>query len=376
MGIRQKIGQTRRWVVKIGSALLTDDGRGLDKAAISHWVGQIAQLLQNQQIEIIIVSSGAVAEGMKRLNWKQRPTELYKLQAAAAVGQMGMIQVYEACFQQYHIHTAQVLLTHEDLSNRKRYLNSRITLRTLLSLKTIPVINENDTVATEEIRFGDNDTLAGLVTNLVEADLLIILTDQLGLYNCDPRCNADAKLVHQGYAGDPAIEAMASGSGGSLGRGGMLTKLRAAKLAARSGAATLIASGRTSDVLSRIAAGEEDLGTLLLPQQARLIARKQWLASHLNMRGQLYLDEGAVKMLCHSGKSLLPIGVIRAEGKFVRGDMVACLTAEGKEIARGLINYSIDETLKILKQPSDKIESILGYVDESELIHRDNLIVI
>ncbi len=376
MSIRQQIGQTHRWVVKIGSALLTDDGRGLDKTAINHWVGQIAHLLQNRQIEIIIVSSGAVAEGMKRLNWKQRPTELYKLQAAAAVGQMGMIQVYEACFQQYNIHTAQVLLTHEDLSNRQRYLNARTTLRTLLNLKVIPVINENDTVATEEIRFGDNDTLAGLVTNLVEADLLIILTDQLGLYNCDPRNNPNAELVCQGYAGEPEIEAMASGTGGSLGRGGMLTKLRAAKLAARSGAATLIASGRTTDVLSRIAAGEENLGTLLLPKQARLLARKQWLASHLNMHGKLYLDDGAVNMLRHSGKSLLPIGVMRAEGKFIRGDMVACLTANGQEVARGLINYSIEDTIKILRQSSDKIESILGYIDEPELIHRDNLVLV
>lgn len=375
MGIRQQIGQTRRWVIKIGSALLTNDGRGLDKTAINNWVAQIASLVQQQRIEIIIVSSGAVAEGMKRLNWKQRPTELYKLQAAAAVGQMGMIQAYEAYFQQYNIHTAQVLLTHDDLSNRQRYLNSRTTLRTLLELQVVPVINENDTVATEEIRFGDNDTLAGLVTNLVEADLLIILTDQLGLYNCDPRQHPDAQLVHQGDAGDPIIEAMASSSGGCLGRGGMATKLRAAKLAARSGAATLIASGRVPEVLSRIASGEEDLGTLLLPRQARLAARKQWLASHLNMRGQLYLDEGAVKVLCNSGKSLLPIGVTRAEGKFIRGDMVACLNSEGKEIARGLVNYSIEDTLKILKQPSDRIESILGYVDEPELINRDNLVL-
>lgn len=371
---RRKIGQSRRWLIKIGSALLTNDGRGLDRVAIEGWVTQMATL-QQRGIELVLVSSGAIAEGMKRLKWTRRPTELYKLQAAAAIGQTGMIQAYETFFQHYGIQTAQVLLTHHGLTSRQRYLNARSTLRTLISLKAIPIINENDAVATEEIRFSDNDTLAGLATNLVEADLLVILTDQQGLYECDPRVDPSARLVEQGYAGDPQLEAMASPFGGQFGRGGMLSKVKAANLAARSGATTLIVSGRIPDVLLRIAEGET-LGTLLLPAQARMVARKQWLASKLKMRGKLFLDEGATQVLCHSGKSLLPIGVIRAEGDFIRGDMVICISPTGKEIACGLVNYSIEETLKILRQPSDKIEEILGYIDAPELIHRDNLVLI
>lgn len=375
MNIREKIGQSSRWVIKIGSALLTNNGRGLDKQAIEQWASQMAAL-QQRQVELVLVSSGAVAEGMRRLNWKERPTELFKLQAAAAVGQMGVVQTYESSFGRYGIHTAQVLLTHEDLSNRQRYLNARITLRTLVSLGVIPVINENDTVATEEIRLGDNDTLGGLVTNLIEADLLVILTDQQGLHERDPRVDPTAPIIHEGNAGDPRLEAMASSSGGALGRGGMATKLRAARLAARSGGSTLIVSGRIPDVLSKIAAGEEKLGTLLLPSQARVAARKQWLGSHLNTRGKLHLDDGAVKALVDKGKSLLPIGVTAIEGEFSRGEIVTCFNSSGSEVARGLVNYDDEETRKILGKPSDKIASILGYEDEPELIHRDNLILV
>ncbi len=374
MNKRQEIGQSKRWVIKIGSALLTNNGRGLDKVAIQDWVAQMARLHQ-QQIDFVLVSSGAVAEGMVRLKWKKRPRALYQLQAAAAVGQMGMVQTYESFFQQHGMHTAQILLTHDDLANRQRYLNARSTLRSLLRLEVVPVVNENDTVTTEEIRFGDNDTLAGLVANLVEADLLVILTDQPGLYECDPRIEPNAKLIEEGYAGDSELEAMAGDSSGQLGLGGMRTKLLAAKRAARSGAATLIASGQEPDVLLKIAEGVS-IGTLLLPVQEPLVARKQWLASHMKMRGSLHLDEGAVRVLCHDGKSLLAIGVTRAEGEFARGDMVACLSQSGQEVARGLVNYDREEADKIIGKPSNKIEEILGYVDESELIHRDNLVLV
>ena len=372
--VRAKLATAKRWVIKIGSALLTNDGQGLHRAAIESWVAQIV-VLQKQGCEVVLVSSGAVAEGLLRLKWTHRPSELHKLQAAAAVGQMGVIQTYESCFSQHGIHTAQILLTHDDLSNRNRYLNARSTLRTLLSLNVVPIINENDTVATDEIRVGDNDTLGGLVTNLIEADVLVILTDQQGLFERDPRIDPTAPLVQHGYAGDPLLDAMAGSTGGSLGRGGMATKLRAAKLAARSGAMTLIVSGRIPDVLAKVRHGDE-LGTLLLPPQASIAARKQWLASHLKMQGRLYLDDGATRALCQAGRSLLPIGVVRCEGNFARGDMVACVNADGQEIARGLINYAAEETKKIIRQPSEKIREILGYDNEPELIHRDNLVLV
>ncbi len=361
----------KRWIIKIGSALLTNEGRGLDKASIKNWVAQMAAL----DIELVLVSSGAVAEGMTRLKWTERPTALYQLQAAAAIGQMGMIQTYESFFQEHAMQTAQILLTHEDLVNRQRYLNARSTLRTLLNLNVVPVVNENDTVTTEEIRFGDNDTLAGLVANLIEADMMVILTDQEGLYECEPRIDPTARLIQNGYAGDPNLESLAGDTGGKLGRGGMLTKLKAATLAARSGTITQIASGKVSNVLLRIAAGEK-IGTVLLPAQAPIAARKQWLASHLKMRGRLYLDDGAVKVLRHSGKSLLPIGVTRSEGDFERGEMVLCLSPDGQEVARGLVNYTAEETEKILGLSSDKIVDVLNYVDEPELIHRDNLVLV
>ncbi len=373
MSTREKLGKSRRWVIKIGSALLTNDGRGLDFTAIATWVEQMAGLKASGR-ELVLVSSGAVAEGMCRLGWKRRPHALYELQAAAAVGQMGLVQAYESRFLTHGMHTAQVLLTHEDLADRRRYLNARSTLRTLLKLKVIPVVNENDTVATEEIKFGDNDTLAALVANLVEADLLVILTDQQGVYDCDPRQNPAAKLLHEVAADDPALERMAGG-GGLLGRGGMITKVRAARRAARSGASTIIVSGREPDILRRVSAGER-VGTLLTPQQGPIAARKQWLASHMVARGGLRLDAGAVNVLRQSGRSLLPVGVTAVEGEFNRGELVICTSPEGIEVARGLVNYSAEEAQRIIGHPSDRIESILGYVDELELIHRDNLVVV
>ena len=374
MKSRQQLGQSKRWVVKVGSSLVTNDGRGLNHELIAAWVEQIADL-RKRGIQIVLVSSGAVAEGMQRLGWSQRPHAIYQLQAAAAVGQMGLIQAYESRFQQYDIHTAQVLLTHEDLADRRRYLNARSTLRSLLDLAVVPVVNENDTVAVEEIRFGDNDTLAALVGNLIEAELVVLLTDQPGMYEADPRQYPDTSMIRQRQAGDPELEKMAAGGGvGSLGRGGMLTKVRAAERAARSGAATLIAPGREPDVLQKIADAEE-IGTLLTPGREPLVARKQWLAGHMQLRGRLVLDDGAVRVLRESGRSLLAVGVTSVEGDFSRGEVVACVASDGSEVARGLANYSVEESRKIMGQPSDQIEAILGYVDEAELIHRDNLVL-
>ncbi|CAN4268601.1 MAG: hypothetical protein RL667_633 [Pseudomonadota bacterium] len=360
-------------VVKVGSSLVTNDGNGLDKLAIAAWATQIANLVA-QGKQVILVSSGAVAEGMQRLGWKKRPTAVNELQAAAAVGQMGLVQMYESCFSQHQLHTAQLLLTHDDLADRKRYLNARSTLRTLLDLKVIPIINENDTVVTDEIRFGDNDTLGSLVANLIEADALVILTDQRGLYSADPRQDKQARFIDHALAGDAALEKMAGGAGSSVGTGGMLTKVLAAKRASRSGAHTIIASGRETDVLVRLAAGER-IGTHLQTTEMKTTARKQWLADHLQLRGKLSLDAGAIKVLKLEGKSLLAIGVTAVEGHFERGEVVACCDAEGHEIARGLVNYSSAEALRIMRQPSADIEKILGYVEASELIHRDNLVL-
>jgi len=371
---RTDLQQSRRWVVKIGSALLTADGAGLDREAIRDWVAQMVAL-RARGIELVLVSSGAVAEGMMRLGWASRPHALHELQAAAAVGQMGLVQAYESNFQRHDIHTAQVLLTHDDLSDRQRYLNARNTLRALLEFGMLPVVNENDTVVTDEIRFGDNDTLAALVTNLVEADALIILTDQAGLFDRDPRRHADAKLLPEARAADESLDKMVGGSAGELGRGGMLTKLRAARLAARSGAGTVIAFGREPRVLERIADGEQ-LGTLLLPEQETQAARKQWLAGHLQLRGSLCLDAGAVKVLRESGRSLLPVGVVAVEGNFERGEAVACVDESGREIARGLVNYSASDARRIMGRPSRELEAILGHVDEPEMIHRDNLVLV
>ena len=364
----------RRIVVKIGSSLLTNAGAGLDRDAIADWAKQIAGL-RGRGIEVIVVSSGAIAEGMKRLGWKKRPRAVSDLQAAAAVGQMGLVQMWESCFAAVGLHTAQVLLTHEDLGDRRRYLNARSTLKGLLALGVVPIINENDTVVVDEIRFGDNDTLGALVTNLIEADALLILTDQQGLFSADPRRDPAAKLVARGQAGDPALEAMAGGAGSHLGSGGMLTKILAAKRAARSGAHTAIAWGREAEVLTRLFAGES-IGTLLEAATQPVAARKQWLADHLKPAGRLVLDAGAVKALISDGKSLLPIGATAVEGSFERGEVVSVAGPDGREIARGLVNYGAAETARILRKPTSEIEAALGYIAEPELIHRDNLVVL
>ena len=364
----------KRLVVKVGSSLVTNQGRGLDLAALSRWAAQIAELRRMRR-EVVLVSSGAIASGMQRLGWDKRPHALHELQAAAAVGQMGLIQAYETCFREHRLLTSQILLTHEDLADRKRYLNARSTLRTLLDLGVVPIINENDTVAIDEIRFGDNDTLAALVTNLIEADALVILTDQAGLHDKDPRTDAAAILVSEGRAGDPALEAMAGGTGSHFALGGMITKVLAAKRAARGGAHTVIASGHENDVLPRLARGER-IGTLLTAERATLAARKQWLADHLQVRGSLLLDAGAARALTALGKSLLPIGVREVRGEFERGEVVSCLDPSQREIARGLVNYTSAETRRILGAPSNEIEARLGYVDEPELIHRDNLVLL
>ena len=361
-------------VVKVGSSLVTNEGRGLDVEAIARWAAQVARLQQGGK-RCILVSSGAIAAGMQRLGWARRPHSMHELQAAAAVGQMGLAQCYESCFREHGLATAQVLLTHADMADRQRYLNARSTLRTLLALGVIPVINENDTVVTDEIRFGDNDTLGALVTNLVEADALVILTDQEGLFDADPRRNPGAKLIEEALAGDARLEDIAGGAGSGIARGGMITKVLAAKRAARSGAHTVIASGREPDVLLRLARGER-VGTVLVAQTQPLAARKQWVADHLNVAGRLRLDAGAVKAVVQNGKSLLPIGVTDVRGEFVRGEVVACESPDGKEIARGLVNYSSAETRLILHRPSSEIEAVLGYVDEPELIHRDNLVLL
>ena len=361
-------------VVKVGSSLVTGEGRGLDRAAIGRWAGEIAELMRRGRC-LVLVSSGAISEGVQRLCWSRRPQTMHELQAAAAVGQMGLVQCYESSFRSHGLHTAQVLLTHADLADRQRYLNARLTLRTLLALGVIPVINENDTVVTDEIKFGDNDTLGALVTNLVEADALIILTDQPGLFDADPRGNAAAKLVDEADAFDARLEAMAGGVGSTLARGGMTTKVQAARRAARSGAHTVIASGREPDVLLRLAKGER-VGTLLTANTVPLAARKQWLADHLSVTARLALDAGAARALQRDGKSLLPIGVVEVSGEFERGAVVACIDPQGREVAPGLVNYSAAETRRIMRRPSSEIEQILGYVDEPELIHRDNLVLL
>jgi glutamate 5-kinase len=374
MQSRIEFARANRVIVKIGSALLTGGGRGLDQVAIAEWVAQIAAIRQ-RGTEILLVSSGSVAEGMCRLGWKARPSSLHELQAAASVGQMGLVQTYESRFQQHGLHTAQILLIHDDLSNRQRYLNARSTLLTLLQLGVVPIINENDTVATEEIRFGDNDTLAALVANLLEADLLVILTDQQGLFERDPTLDPTAQLVRQASINDARLGEMVGESRSGLGRGGMITKLRAARLAARSGTATVIACGREPEVLTRVVAGEE-IGTFLVPDVSPLLARKRWLAGQLKLKGTLSLDDGAVRVLREAGRSLLPIGVTGLSGEFQRGDLVACLDGAGHEVARGLVNYGSEETRTIMRRPSAEIEKLLGYVDEPELIHRDNLVLV
>jgi len=364
----------RRIVVKVGSSLVTNEGRGLDAEAIANWSRQLAALAA-QGREVLMVSSGAIAEGMKRLGWKQRPKELNELQAAAAVGQMGLAHMYERCLSEQGIVAAQVLLTHADLADRERYLNARSTLQTLLGLRVIPVINENDTVVNDEIKFGDNDTLGALVANLVVADAYVILTDQRGLYTADPRLDATARFIDEARAGDTALEALAGGAGSAVGRGGMLTKVLAAKRAAGSGTSTVLAWGREPDVLLRLAAGER-IGTTLLATTPKMAARKRWMVDQLQLRGAVQIDDGAAAKLRGEGKSLLPIGVLDVQGDFVRGDVIAVRTVAGVDVARGLANYSASEARKIARQPSTQIAALLGYVNEPELIHRTNLVLL
>ncbi|NLA88956.1 MAG: glutamate 5-kinase [Alcaligenaceae bacterium] len=367
------VKDAKRIVIKIGSSLLTNDGKGIDNAAIARWAEQIAHLHKQGQ-QVILVSSGAIAEGMARLNWRKRPKIVSQLQAAAAVGQIALAQAYETAFNQYGIQTAQVLLTHDDLADRHRYLNARSALNTLLELNVIPIINENDTVITKEIQLGDNDTLGALVANLLEAEVYVILTDQEGLYDSDPRKNKEAKFIHRAEAGDPALEQMAGGAGTHVGTGGMLTKILAAKRAARSGAHTIIASGRVDNLLPRLSEGES-IGTELYAKIPILSARKQWLAAHLHVSGYLVLDAGAINALTRQGKSLLPIGVTEVRGNFERGDLVACIDKDGNEYARGLISYAADDARKIIGKPSSQIGKILGAVTDIDLIHRDNMII-
>lgn len=368
------IQKAKRLIIKVGSSLVTNDGKGLDNAAIAKWAQQIAEL-RTMGKQVVLVSSGAIAEGMQRLGFDKRPTGVHELQACAAVGQMGLAQIYETSFRQHQLGTAQVLLTHADLADRERYLNARSTLFTLLRLGIVPIINENDTVVTDEIKFGDNDTLGALVANLIEGDALIILTDQKGLYTADPRKDPKAQFVHEAKAGDPALEAMAGGAGTGIGRGGMLTKILAAKRAATSGAHTVIAWGREDQVLTRLASGEA-IGTQLLAQTAQLTARKQWMADHLQTAGKVVLDAGAVQKVSAEGKSLLPIGVIDVAGEFGRGDVVTCTDAAGRAVARGISNYTSSETRRIMRRPSTEIQAILGFVEEPELIHRDNMVLL
>ena len=370
---RQIAKDAKRWVIKIGSALLTNDGAGLDRNAIDSWVEQIAVLLADGK-EVVLVSSGAIAEGIVRLGWKTRPNSIHELQAAASVGQMGLIQAYESSFKRFDHHTAQILLDHDDMASRQRYLNARGVLQTLMNLSVVPIVNENDTVVTDEIRFGDNDSLAALVANLIDADMLVILTDKDGLYSANPDTDPSATLIGQAMATDPSLDALAGGSSGTLGRGGMVTKLQAARLAARSGCNTVIVGGRNANILHAVAAGEE-VGTLLSADQKPLAARKQWLAGHLQVKGQLVLDAGAIKVLTEQGRSLLAVGVTRVVGTFTRGELVTCVDTDGVEIARGLVNYNSDEAERIKGQSTESIADILGYREDDELIHRDNLVV-
>jgi len=369
----QTLARARRIVVKVGSSLVTNEGRGVDAQAVGNWCRQMA-VLAGQGREVVMVSSGAIAEGMKRLGWTVRPKEVHELQAAAAVGQMGLAQIYESKLREHGMGSAQVLLTHADLADRERYLNARSTLLTLLGLKVIPVINENDTVVNDEIKFGDNDTLGALVANLVDADALVILTDQKGLYAVDPRRDPNARFIDEAQAGDPELERMAGGAGSSIGRGGMLTKILAAKRAASSGASTVIAWGREPDVLLRLAAGEA-IGTALFASTQKLAARKQWMVDHLQLRGTVVVDAGAAIKVRDEGKSLLPIGVVDVQGEFHRGDVIAVRGIDGTEVARGLANYSSSEARLISRKPSSEFERLLGYTAEPELIHRDNLVL-
>ena len=370
---RQTISNAKRLVIKVGSALLTNDGAGIDRQAIDAWVEQIAKLLSAGK-EVVLVSSGAVAEGLVRLGIDTRPESIHMLQSAAAVGQMGLIQTYETSFRRFDRQTAQILLDHDDMANRERYLNARSVIQTLMELNVVPIVNENDTVVTDEIRFGDNDRLAALVANLIDADALLILTDKDGMFDANPDENKDAQLITQALASDSGLDALAGSSNGALGRGGMQTKLEAARLASRSGCNTVIAGGRNQDILTRICEGE-NLGTLLQAGKTPIAAHKQWLAGQLQVKGRLVLDDGAAKVLRQQGRSLLAVGVIQVSGEFTRGELVSCEDSSGQEVARGLVNYNADETRLIQGKSTEEIATILGYCDDDELIHRDNMVV-
>ncbi len=372
--MNQHLSSARRWVIKVGSSLVTNDGKGLDQQAIERWANEISAL-RHAGCQVVLVSSGAIAEGMLRLGFGARPTAINELQACAAVGQMGLVQSYESCFSRFGLKTAQILLTHADLADRDRHLNARGTLLTLLELGVVPIINENDTVVTDEIKVGDNDTLGALVANLIDADVLVILTDQPGLYTADPRKDPQAQLVAQARAGDSALEKMAGGAGSGISKGGMLTKILAAKRASSSGAHTVIASGRELNVLQRLLAGEL-IGTFLEAQTAKLAARKQWLADHLQTRGSVQVDDGAARALTEGGRSLLPVGIVEVRGEFSRGEVIAVYNLEGRELARGITNYASAEARLIARKSSAEIESILGFNEGAELIHRDNLVVL
>ena len=370
---RANTKQAKRWVVKIGSALLTNDGAGVDCNAIDSWVNQIAELL-SQGKEIVLVSSGAIAEGMARLGWANRPDSIHNLQAAAAVGQMGLIQIYESSFLRFNRKTAQILLDHDDLASRQRYLNARGVMKRLMDLGVVPIVNENDTVVTDEIRFGDNDNLAALVANLIDADVLVILTDKDGLYDANPDHDPTAQLVAEAKATDSSLDSLVGESSSQLGRGGMVTKLQAARLASSSGCSTIIAGGRNNDVLIDIASGKS-IGTLLKAHQKPIAARKQWLAGQLQVKGKLLLDDGAIEVLVRHGRSLLPVGITSVDGTFGRGDLVSCVDLRGIEVARGLVNYSVEEARKLCGESTSSISKILGYKDDDEMIHRDNLVL-
>ena len=370
---RANTKQAKRWVVKIGSALLTNDGAGVDCNAIDSWVNQIAELL-SQGKEIVLVSSGAIAEGMARLGWANRPDSIHDLQAAAAVGQMGLIQIYESSFLRFNRKTAQILLDHDDLASRQRYLNARGVMKRLMDLGVVPIVNENDTVVTDEIRFGDNDNLAALVANLIDADVLVILTDKDGLYDANPDDDPAAQLVTEAKATDSSLDSLVGESSSQLGRGGMVTKLQAARLASSSGCSTIIAGGRNNDVLIDIASGKS-IGTLLKAHQKPIAARKQWLAGQLQVKGKLLLDDGAIEVLVRHGRSLLPVGITSVDGTFGRGDLVSCVDPRGVEVARGLVNYSVEEARKLCGESTSSISKILGYKDDDEMIHRDNLVL-
>lgn len=371
--IKSVVADAKRIVIKVGTALLTDNGRGLDETAIANLAEELSAV-QKLGREVVLVSSGSIAEGVRRLGWERRPTEVGQLQAAAAVGQMGLAQAYETEFAKRGVKTAQILLTGADLADRTRYLNARSALLTLLSLGVVPVINENDTVVTDEIKVGDNDTLGSVVTNLIEADALVILTDQKGLFTADPRKNPDAVFVDRARAGDPALEKMAGGAASSFSKGGMITKVIAAKRAAQSGASTVIVYGREPRVLQRLAAGET-IGTELVCYQPRILARKSWIADHLNIEGAVLLDAGAARAIVKGNTSLLPVGVKEVRGDFKRGDVIAVLSPEGDELARGLAGYSSSDTVRIAGHHTEEIEGILGFIEQPELIHKDNLVI-